>query len=427
MNKARITYRFDRDGRQVDLPEADKQDYIIPLYEEDFQVVDEYEEPPKTIHPIKNENTRWNVPYNDETDRLEKMIRESGERRPEPVERSYRRTPSRNPSQDQTGGRTYREDEPYHVPVIDEELHRSVRYGRSTQPSWLKIFITVTGAIVTGAVFGFLVLSMFTADQDKTGTSQGTEPKENSTAVSGEGGVIPLKEAENGQGPTTTDGAKPVLNTDNLTAVDVQIEPKSYYMLQYGVFSTQDGAQTAQEELRQLGLAAASQDQDMYRVYAGISDTKDNADAIKAQLESQVTEVYAKPVELPAANRIYYSGAKDEAESYFNQGAGLMESLIKLTLVHLAELTPGALDAATVKTIQSDHQAWTQLVPKAAAGLPGETKALQQKMNNAVNTAVVALDQYNKNPSTSMLWQVQSSAMSYILAEKELLETIGIQ
>jgi len=413
MNKARITYRFDRDGRQVDLPVADKQDYIIPLYEEDFQVVDEREDRPKTIQSIRNDDMRWNAPYNDETDRLEQMIRDSGERRSEPTERSYSRTPMRNPAQSQTGGRsyrdaeTYREEEPYHVPVIDEELHRSMRYGRNTQPSWLKIFITVTGAIVTGAVFGFLVLSMFTSDQDKKGTSQVTEPKENSTAVSGESGVIPLKQPDNGQGTASTDGAKPVLNTDNLTAVDVQIEPKSYYMLQYGVFSTKDGAQTAQEELHQLGLGAASQDQDMYRVYAGISDTKDNAAAIKAQLESQVTEVYAKPIELPAANRIYYSGAKDEAESYFKQGASLMDSLIKLTLVHLAELTPGTLDAATVKTIQSDHQAWTQLVPKAAAGLPEQTKALQQQMNNAVNTAVVAMDKYNKNPSSSMLWRLR--------------------
>ena len=46
-------------------------------------------------------------------------------------------------------------------------------------------------------------------------------------------------------------------------------------------------------------------------------------------------------------------------------------------------------------------------------------------MSNAMNTAVISLDEYQKNPSAAYLWQAQSSILQYILAEKTLLTSIA--
>jgi stage II sporulation protein B len=108
-----------------------------------------------------------------------------------------------------------------------------------------------------------------------------------------------------------------------------------------------------------------------------------------------------------------------------SQGRQLIAKLDKQTVAHLNETKLTTPSAQDVQTLKADHQAWTGLFANVAAGAPATAKSTLQSMSNAMNTAVISLDEYQKNPSSAYLWQAQSSILQYILAEKTLLTSIA--
>ncbi|MDF2815834.1 MAG: hypothetical protein K0Q81_2034 [Paenibacillus sp.] len=453
-NKARLTYRFDHpEQKRTSSPRYGQEpNPVIPLTPEEFSVVEEEamhssfaaqehaqidRNPSPTANlfnqsqPLNRFTTdfgTWSSPFDEETERVERMIRETG-RATIVEEAEHQPHPNHDPRSESTqyNGETGYYQQSRNREVISSNLYdipgggrvtvAGNRFERYSRTPWLKIVASVTGAITTGVLIGIFVLSLFSADDPGTPTAVNT------------GG-----NAQVNASPSSDSAVKPAPSSNVSTAasaasatIAVKIPARSYTLLQYGAFQSKQGADSALAELRKLGLGAAVQSADKQYVYAGLTPGPDEAAAIKAKLQAQKTEVYVKTVTSPSVTSIKWNGKTPETvDSYFTQAAKLTSSLTNVTALHLKAAAPGPIENNTLQAIHSVHQTWSASVTAMGEGLAEEHRSIIQKMNTALNTAVLALDEYKKNPSASFLWQAQSGTMQYVLLEGELLHAIAV-
>jgi stage II sporulation protein B len=461
-NKARITYRFDHpQQKRTDAHYFEQEpNPVIPLTPEEFSVVEEdagslftdsgqYEPtrvdkspPPSSLfnqsqsqplNQFTSDFGSWSSPFDEETERVERMIRATGRATivEEETPPAAKPTPVYRADSNLVNGETGYYPEPdnrnIHSPIYEGPGGGRLtvggsRFERYSRTPWLKIVASVTGAITTGVLIGFFVLSLFSVDEPKKAEENGpvtaANAEQNSLVT-----ASPKSETANKPNPSINPSTAAV----SAASIAVKIPARSYTLLQYGAFMSQQGADTAQAELRKLGLGAAVQSSDKFYVFAGLTPGPEEAAAIKAKLLAQKTEVYVKTVQSPSVTSIKWSGkAPETADTYFTQAAKLTTSLTNVTSLHLKEAAPGPIESNTLQAIHSVHQAWSASAAAMGEGLMEEQRAVLQKMNAALNTAVLAMDEYKKNPSASFLWQAQSGTMQYVLLETELLRSIAV-
>ncbi|MDR0267750.1 SPOR domain-containing protein [Paenibacillus sp.] len=272
-----------------------------------------------------------------------------------------------------------------------------VTYRPRRPTSLWKIIGTVTGAVVTGALFGFVVLSFF---KDGSGAS-----------------VIPVKQnAESVKGP-----ASGQVEAVKAAPVTVHIKGHSYYMLQYGVFSSKERVMQAQKELQQYGIAAGSDSDLENRVYAGISPDRERAKLLSNQLKARGVDLYVREVTLPAASELKFGGGADTANQYFAVSSELVSKLSQLSAVLLCEETPSALNADQTAEVTDLHSRWMEAMKSFQTGLGAEDEQFGAQLEQTMNSAVSAVTEYNRNVSKGLLWEVQSSMMKYVMHQKELI------
>lgn len=481
MNKARITYRFDPnrgrgdEGEQIGRGENGR---VIPLYQEEYRVEEERaeerpveqqhreprqqrSEPPQYRSNRKNEPDihdyqglnqyttdygAWSSPFDAETRRIEELIRESNERenrRPggePPVqsdrsgrmltdyeeklpERGHPRMPFREEEPDRERARYNGSTGYYRGPELDYEEESydgpfitGPRYVRHTRPPWLKISAAITGAAVTGVLLGIFALSMF----------NGMDSAEEAEST----GKPAAADTQNVQPVTgTLDTAKSTAGTSTAATgkeVALAYAGRTYSILQSGTFSAQQGADQAKNDLVKNGLAAATELSDKFYVFAGIATDKESATALGQRLKAsgKLADVYVKAYTVPAVSKVRWNGNADTLKSYLEQSDKLLQSISLLTVMNLDTDKPGAIEASTMQSVGTAHTAWSQVSNTVAQEAGENHKALVQRMNNAMNSAKTSLDEYKKNPSSAMLWQAQTYAMQFIIAEKELLSKI---
>jgi len=297
------------------------------------------------------------------------------------------------------------------------------RYIRHSRTPWMKITASVTGAVVTGVALGFFVLSMFSDDKaaetDKMPELNGKQE----TAVS-----APNKTGttDTGKQTTTSGGTATGSNVSAAGATSVNIPAKSYVVLQGGSFTTAQGAETEQANLRKKGLAAVTETSDKSYVYVGMAANKESAQELSSRLKAANTDIYVKEYTLPELKSANWSGNKDALQNYLTQSDKLVQMASKLTLMHLEEQNLTPLDDATVQSVKAAHEGWTQAAAAVAEGAQDEAKTQINKMNNALNSMKKSIDEYKKNPSSAMLWQAQTYMMQFVIAEKELLQSIAV-
>ena len=197
-------------------------------------------------------------------------------------------------------GQPGRLKEPYKEPGT------GARYAKSSGTPWIRIATSVAGAVVTGIAFGFFVLSMFSSDRD---TKDTVSIKNTITVPSSNIQAAAPSKAPTGATKTTTDQA-PAIPAAASAVTAVQIPAKSYTFLQNGVFSTLQGAQAIQENLKKKGLATALDTTDKLTVFVGFAKNRDDALALREQLQTtdKTIEVYMKNVDIPASTGIRWSG-----------------------------------------------------------------------------------------------------------------------
>lgn len=460
MTKARMTFRFDRDGQaqpnrgqeepsydvRETRPAKPSQGQVIPLLDTEYDVQDELVRRPPIQHEDevgeirKGDRTQlnqfttdfgaWSSPFDSEVQRLEQIIRGTDRPSVEPASRSImppRRMPSyeEDHAEDRYDSETgYYDARPALGPIVTEGPS-TTRMMRNSRTPWFKIGASVSGAVITGVVFGWFVLSLFT-DVTLPGTQPvGDTPSDQIVTDTRDGEVNPPV-PDGGQTVIDhNDGdSKPALDQEGLLRVD--LPARSYQILQHGIFSTTESAMAAQSTLQSMGFSGASEMRDNIHVYAGIATSREDAIALKHQLDEAEAEVFIKSYTIPAVSTVQWGGKATEAVAgYFEQGSALVESISRISAVQINSAEPTAFEPQSLEQIGAQHQAWSALSGEVSAGLSEDNRQLISKMDNAMNTAVMLLSEYNKNPSFSYLWQAQAAIMQFTFLENGLLSRLA--
>ncbi|MFX3634912.1 MAG: hypothetical protein ACE3L7_31385 [Candidatus Pristimantibacillus sp.] len=454
-SKNRITYRFDRTGQNVsqdnnkedgqfaassqqghvDLPQPSNKSgassNVVPFYNHNSD-----------SHPV-SEFSPWNSPFQEDVGALEKLIRNTDQspttklpfvsdrlegnkaqdvRHMESMLHSHSISNS-NSNTDSDAVDTLKESR--HVFVDTDAPHPRPIKRYSTPPSWMNVFLSVAGALATGALFGYLLLSLFTGNaiwSNQDGNQEGT-PVSGVISNGNKDKVDPNQDV-NAPGLTEDIGSSDNKETSALAMVNLTINPQTYHMVQYGVFSHTEGQDAAIAELEAKGLAAAGlkTEQD-YRVYTGIAGERSRAVALSKQMIDM--EVYVKQVDIEVPQRFPFAGEASSAEKFFNSTSSLISILDDLTLTQLEQSTLSPLSAAAAEAWKSEHQKWTQNVKAMQNGVTDAAgKAFLIKLIQSVNSAAKSLVEYDKSPIQSHLWSVQSAIMESVVTQKEWFESI---
>lgn len=297
------------------------------------------------------------------------------------------------------------------------------RYNRREGPSWLRVLVTVIGAIATGGLFGYLLLTLFTGEPifPKIGTSNNgaipaaAQPYPNSvsSASASVGQESPLANGSAAKGQSDQGSGQQAI-AGQTTAV-----PKlSLFVLQYGVFKTEASMNEAAQQLRDKGIAAATDSAGGYRVYAGVAPSKSEADALVSSLAG--TEVYVKSLE-GAELRLPQSDQSAEYAAYIKASVALLGKIAGFTAAELSG--ESAASGNDIQSIRTAHQVWLEK-SKLADGWDGTAKQTAKAEIEQLNAAVTALNKYSDTPSDSLLWKVQSDAMNAALADLRLRSAV---
>ncbi|QWU15095.1 Sporulation related domain-containing protein [Paenibacillus sophorae] len=266
-------------------------------------------------------------------------------------------------------------------------------YTTRRTSSWWKFPASVAGAIGIGLLLGYAALTFIGGVHD--GGSVGTAS------------------------PGTAAQQNAVGNSTSAPAVPVQVPAQSYYLLQYGVFSTPEGAAQAQQELESAGLAAGLDPEDGNRVYAGLSSDREQAKLLGSRLKAKGIDLYVKEVSLPSENQLVFGGNGETVTRYFNTSGELLSELSSLS----ASLLGGDTAADTAK-VSDLHLQWTETVKALEAGLPSGPLAAAKELEKSVSRGVSAMNEYSKSKADGLLWEVQAAMLDMLSGQKRLLASM---
>jgi|GEM_PF-1197282 Cell division protein len=317
-------------------------------------------------------------------------------------------------------------DELPRYPELELDNERtSNRWSRPVQkysapPSWIKVFLSVAGALATGALFGYLLLSLFTNSTDQASNSNGN------LANPVNGSVMSPSASPGGDKSNANNGASSPSANQTAGHVKLDIPLQSYQLLQYGVFSNTEGRDAAIKELTDKGLAAAGlQTANDYRVYAGMAIDRGRAVALTNDLGQEVP-VYIKQLDVQVPEQFPFNGDAKAAAAFMNNTISLISMLDELALTQLEQPSLSPLGSAAAEAWQAEYQKWTESVKAMQAGVTDAAgKAFLIKLIQSMNTAAKSFEEYDKKPSQSHLWAVQGALMEAVVTQKEWYESIN--
>ena len=271
-------------------------------------------------------------------------------------------------------------------------------YRTKRPANWWKFMLSVAGAAVVGISLGYAALSFMNSYTGSQETANGV-PQAVQTAEPEQAGT----------------GAA-------AGTVAVQVPSQTLYLLQYGLFSTGDGAAQAEQQLNAAGLASLIDPADGIRVYAGISSDREAAKLLGTGLGAQGIELYVREVQLPALEYAAYGGDGTAVGEYFRRSEGLLSQLSGLSAAMLS--SGGPVSEAELAAVTDSHLAWSESVQALGAGLAPEQALLLPRLEKETTRAVSALNEYAQNQAAPLLWEVQTALLNYMSATKELLAAL---
>lgn len=309
-------------------------------------------------------------------------------------------------------------------------------YYSKRPSSWWKFAISAAGALGTGLLLGYAALSFFggmsgtDAPPADSAVRGGPAVREQTAggapgggAVSGDAAADSLA-GEDGPAGLGTSGLPIESSAGAAGGVAVRIEPQRYYLLQYGVFSSPEGAAKAQQELLAAGLAAGFDPADGSRVYAGVSPDREQAKLLSNRLQTRGIELYVRELALPSPAQAAFSGDAETVNRFFEVSGRLAAGLGSLS----ASLLGGGADAsgADPALLPDLHLEWTEALKNLQTGLSPETRQVCAELENAVTRAISAWEEYGKNKADGLLWEMQAATMSFCMGQKELVRQMSL-
>ncbi|QTH44084.1 SPOR domain-containing protein [Cohnella sp. LGH] len=392
---------------------------------------------PIEIKPISQETApaappsfeAWKGAYPDDIHALEEIIRKSDSpRQPLLAEKAFSTDPKRKKARDDLeditvlewlererenitdkpaegygDGKTSGADNGWYDSITTTEI------VRERGPSWGRVVLSVTGAIATGVLFGYVALGLFTGDSlfpKQPEAAPAALPAQSSAAVS-----APVASAEKG-GATATEGTSGAVSAKSVSEAGAS----RYYLLQFGVFRSQESMETAAGQLKDKGYSWGTDASDGYRVYAAAALTKEEAELLAAQMTG--LDVYIKPIE-GAALEVGSGALTGDGAEFIDAGAAMIRELVRVSGAGLQERQPSALSDKRLAEWQAAQERWKKAASHAEAlgsGASEETAAMTQ----ALKAGEAAMAEYLREPSRKQLWNMQTAAMSALLADHRL-------
>ncbi|BFH12385.1 hypothetical protein J6TS7_15700 [Paenibacillus dendritiformis] len=309
-------------------------------------------------------------------------------------------------------------------------------HTRTRKPSLWKVLASVTGALATGAVFGFIALSLFKGEVKLPDPTAGLPDLSAQAGQTPDGG----KKAQTASDKPPADqaaipaAAQPAAGNEDKSeaawqaagvyVTDVNIPEKTFYMLQYGVFDKPEGAKTAIGELRDKGMAAMEEQEGQHRVYAAIASAREEAMSLSQLLKNRQIDLYVREMSRPALTKLAFQGNAADVERFIADSDKVIGWLMEQSVAHLEGTESAAFAAEDTERLREQHLQWTQHMSKVQKGQPKQSADAWTKLVQAMNTAISAVNEYNKQPSTSHLWSIQQAVMQYLSAERSWLDTM---
>lgn len=294
-------------------------------------------------------------------------------------------------------------------PEIDESILREYAASgtrmRSEGPSWWKVFASVAGAIATGALFGYLVLTLF-AGESPLPSSGGTATETASPAQA----AVSSPSASSGAPASAASGA----------GIAAELPGETYYWLQYGVFRSEESMDAALAELKDKGYPGYGDRTDGYRVYAGAAASKEEAELLAAQMPG--LEIFVKSSEIEPVKLAFADTAGLEA--FVEQSHKLAQQLAHLSVAALQDELPQPIGESDLASLRDTHAEWLKTLA-AVVKLEGPAKDAGMTMAQSLNAAMVSLDDYGKKISRFHLWSVQKDVMEAIGAGRSMRTAVA--
>ncbi|CAH8708281.1 SPOR domain-containing protein [Paenibacillus thiaminolyticus] len=308
-------------------------------------------------------------------------------------------------------------------------------HTRTRKPSLWKVIASVAGALATGAVFGFIALSLFKGEVRLPDPTAGLPNLSGQAEQTSDGGKVvqtasDKQPADSAAIPATAqptgkgDKSEAAWQATGVYVTDVNIPEKTFYMLQYGVFDKPEGAKTAIGELRDKGMAAMEEQAGQHRVYAAIASAREDAMSLSQLLKNRQIDMYVREMSRPALTQLAFQGNAADVEQFMEDSDAVISWLTAQSVAHLEGTESAAFAVEDTEQLRKQHLQWTQHMSKVQKGQPKQSADAWTKLVQAMNTAISAVNEYNKQPSASHLWSIQQAVMQYLSAERSWLDTM---
>ena len=242
----------------------------------------------------------------------------------------------------------------------------------------LSIIISATFAILLGTTIGFVMLKLVIAGPtNKTGTE-----------------TIPTVVEEKGNTTAANSGDK----TNKVT-----LDQMTTYVIQGGVFSSNDGAKETSTEVTSKGVPTKLIEiSGKQYLFLGVANSIETAKSLGNQYKADgVVDIFAKPLLLDEKQ---ISGLNDKDKSFLEGVPAIYETL---SLATSTALLNNELSAESTKTITGLEE---QL---KTSGLKNENV---KKIKTELTTAFDKLNTYQKSKSKKSLSQAQQHLLNFLSA-----------
>ncbi|MFB9279182.1 SPOR domain-containing protein [Cohnella cellulosilytica] len=392
--------------------------------------------PPKQEEPPAAPATfeAWDSPYQDDIRALEEIIRkQDSQERPLLSETSFasRRKPKsdRGGLEDITMQEWLKDGGGEAADRNRESFVDSGKFGadngwydsittteivRERGPSWGRVVLSVAGAIATGVLFGYMVLGLFTGEPLFPGQTAAESPARAVQASAGSDGAEPA--GADGAKAGETPAAAKTSSGEGALPTTAEVAANRFYLLQYGVFRSEESMEVAVSQLKDKGYSWGTETNEGYRVYAAATMTKEEAELLASQMAG--LEVYIKPVDGPAL-QVGQGRLTSEAAELVEASAGMIRQLVEVSGAGLQERQPAALGDKRLADWQAAQERWR----KASAGeatFGGDAANEAGAIAQALKAGETAMAEYVREPSRKQLWNMQTAAMTALLADHRL-------
>ncbi|OEF98050.1 hypothetical protein BHF71_03245 [Vulcanibacillus modesticaldus] len=276
--------------------------------------------------------------------------------------------------------------------VDRRKINRRKRKNNGINPQFIKAIVAGTSAIITGMIFGYILLNYY---------------------------LQPMFEQENVNGQISSQ--QQFSNSE--IKINQSIPLQNIYVLQVGVFSERSRAELILSEQKTLGRAAVIVGQGPYRVFVGIGSTKEVAESLKSSLNSQDLEIYVKEYTIPEYKIKLPSETNQSFFKFITIGDQMVDLLAKGSISGLTDY-PSGIDYEELVRLHQQFLLEAQIIK---AYIKEENLFLEQKvlqsMVEQMNYAVEAATEYRKNPNKQYLWKIQESLINYKMSYEGLTKS----